>query len=217
MLEYVKICGLKRTEDIELCSENGATAVGLVYNVPNSPRNLDKISILKLLENFPNNIKSVVILKTANELEILKIVNEIPADLYQVHCSFDFRVLNAFPKKIKKKIIIGLKVSRSSLKETIRKINSNMNQFYAFLLDNSHGTGRKFDFDVSLKIKRMTSGTKLIFAGGIDCNNVKSLLKCLKPYGIDASSSLESKLGVKDPNKIKVFLNKINQIINVEV
>ena len=42
-MEYVKICGLKKFEDIQLCINNGATAVGFINGVPESPRNLEEV------------------------------------------------------------------------------------------------------------------------------------------------------------------------------
>ncbi|MHA2128418.1 MAG: hypothetical protein ACW99L_00465 [Promethearchaeota archaeon] len=50
-MEYVKICGLKRYEHVLLCIEYGADAVGFIYNVPESPRNLQTMELKTLLEN----------------------------------------------------------------------------------------------------------------------------------------------------------------------
>ncbi|KKL19945.1 hypothetical protein LCGC14_2460410, partial [marine sediment metagenome] len=33
-MEYVKICGLKKYDHVQICIENGADAVGFLYNVP---------------------------------------------------------------------------------------------------------------------------------------------------------------------------------------
>ena len=209
MLEYIKICGLKNTEDINVCTENGANAIGFIYNVPNSPRNLDKDTLLNLLQFIPQNIKSVITFRASSASEVKQIMNEIHADLYQTHCSFNIRDLDTFFPQEKKKLIIALKVTPSSQEDVIKKINMSFDQFFAFLLDNSQGSGQQFDYDLFLNIRRMTFGTKLIIAGGINSENIASLIKNLQPYGIDASSSLESERGVKDPNKIKDFLRKI--------
>ena len=55
-MEYVKVCGLKKMEDIKLCIEEGANAIGFIYNVPESPRNLEKSVLLDLLKKVPKNI-----------------------------------------------------------------------------------------------------------------------------------------------------------------
>jgi phosphoribosylanthranilate isomerase len=45
-------------------------------------------------------------------------------------------------------------------------------------------------------------------AGGISAENVLDAIEQVHPYGIDASSSLETD-GVKDRDKIKVFIERI--------
>ena len=51
-MEYVKICGLKNKEDIKLSTEYGVNAVGFIYNVPESPRSLNKHRIRKNLDCY---------------------------------------------------------------------------------------------------------------------------------------------------------------------
>ena len=41
---------------------------------------------------------------------------------------------------------------------------------------------------------------------------MENIIKILKPFGIDVSSSLESEKGIKDPKKIKNFLEKLIKI-----
>ena len=50
--------------------------------------------------------------------------------------------------------------------------------------------------------------TKFILAGGIDPDNVGDLVKSLRPFGIDASSGLETR-HLKDPDRITRFLHNI--------
>jgi phosphoribosylanthranilate isomerase len=211
-MEYVKICGLKRIEDINICIEKGATAVGFVYNVPDSPRNLKKSEILNILKQIPKKIKTVITFRASNVFDIQNVMNEIEADLYQAHFSFNLNDLDKISNGSKKRLIIALKANHNSKQDVIKLINSYNNQFFAFLLDNSQGSGTQFDFNLLFEIKNRTSGSKLIIAGGINNENLESLIRVLKPYGIDASSSLESEKGIKDSNKIKEFLGKINEI-----
>ena len=210
-MEYIKICGLKEIEHINLCVEGGATAIGFIYNVPSSPRNLQKDKLLELLGQVPKEIKKVITFKSKSLNGVKNVMNEIDADLFQVHCGFNIRELFTLPNEMKRKIIVALRVDGSNKDAVIQEINQSFNQFYAFLLDNSEGHGALFDYDIVLDILRKTFGTNIIIAGGIDVNNVQDCIKILKPYGIDASSSLEAEKGVKDPFKIKDFLDKINE------
>ncbi len=213
-MDYIKICGLKKIEDVNICIENGATAVGFIYNVRNSPRNLEKSKLLALLKEIPEDIFTVITFRANNTAEAYNIMQEIKANLYQVHCNFNIRDLDKFSSVLKKKLIIALKVDKSSKEGIIKQINLSFDRFFAFLIDNSEGSGKDLDYELILDIRRLTAGTKIIIAGGINIDNIEPLIKNLNPYGIDVSSSLESRGGVKDPIKIKQFLEKVKNITN---
>ena len=211
-MEYIKVCGLKEIEHVELCRDNDANAVGFIYNVPSSPRNLEKSKLMNLLKEIPKNLLTVVVLKPQNISELESFMNEIDVDLYQIHSNFENQELDEISTELKKKIILALKVNQSNKENVIKKINKYQDQFFAFLIDNSEGHGTEFTFDIVADIIDNTNQARIIIAGGININNIEKIIRDLNPYGIDVSSSLESKKGVKDPSKIEIFLQKVNEI-----
>lgn len=70
------------------------------------------------------------------------------------------------------------------------------------------GTGEIFDWNLIQKIEK-----PFFLAGGIHTGNVKKAIEQVQPFGIDASSSLETD-GRKDKEKIKVFLETIREVKN---
>ena len=70
----------------------------------------------------------------------------------------------------------------------------------AVLLD---GPANGISFDWSLARNR---GAKLIVAGGLDASNVAEAIRTVRPWGVDASSRLESAPGVKDHEKVRRFV-----------
>ena len=211
-MEYIKICGLRDPLHIKLSIEYGANAVGFVYNVPSSPRNLQREELMALLREFPKGVLRVIINRSDSLADCIKIMNQINADYYQFHCSFSLREFDKLPVHMRKQIIVGMKVNRANKHNIINEIIYSFDQLFAFLLDNSEGKGKELDYDLILDIIRQTYGSKIIIAGGINIDNVEHLIKDLKPFGIDASSSLESEPGVKDSVKIVQFLDKIKEI-----
>lgn len=211
-MDYVKICGLKEFEDVQLCISKGATAVGFIFNVPESPRNLEEAEINELLNKIPKDIRTVLVTKPKKASEVVDIMNKIEADFYQLHCRFNIRSLERFSNDIKKKIIVALKVDNGNKSSIIQEINTSFNQFFAFLLDGSEGQGIEIDYDLILEILKKSYKTRLILAGGISIGNVEKIIKMLNPFGIDVSSSLEGGKGLKDPKKIKDFLEKLIEI-----
>jgi phosphoribosylanthranilate isomerase len=73
LIEYVKICGLKNINQIKLCINKSVTAVGFIYNVPESPRNLEETEIYQLLNKVPKEIKTVLVFKPNKVSDIVEI------------------------------------------------------------------------------------------------------------------------------------------------
>jgi phosphoribosylanthranilate isomerase len=211
-MKYVKVCGLKNYEAIRICEQYGADAVGFIYNVPQSPRNLDKITINKLVEKIHNGLLTVGVSKPQDVLELTNFYDNVHTDYYQIHSTFSKAEINDIPEQVKKKTILAFKLDILNIKEIINKINQFSEQFFGFLIDNSEGHGKNLDLSLVSKVLESTRETRIILAGGISIENIEEIMIDLDPYGIDVSSSLESKIGEKDPLKIKHFLEKINEL-----
>lgn len=211
-MEYVKICGLKTYNNIQLCINHGATAVGFIYDVPESPRNMEKSKIKKLIKNIPKECRTVLVFKPKSIHKIKKIINHLKADLYQIHGNFDNKELEKISENFKKRIIIAAKLNRSNINSISSLINQFQDRFFAFLIDNSEGHGKNLDFDIVQEILKNRGKARIILAGGISTDNVTDIVKKLDPYGIDVSSSLEIEKGVKDPDKIIQFLDKVKYL-----
>ncbi len=211
-MEFVKICGLKNIKDIKLCADKGSTAIGFIYNVPESPRNLSRSEIYKLMKKIPKKIVTVIVSKPSNISDIENIIRDIRADYYQIHINFNSEELDKLSSESKRKIIFALKATESNKELIIKMIEKKSNQFFAFLIDNSEGHGAQFNFNIISEILSQVKKKNIILAGGIDIENVEKIIRILQPFGIDVSSSLERERGVKDTLKIKEFLEKVSEI-----
>jgi phosphoribosylanthranilate isomerase len=54
-------------------------------------------------------------------------------------------------------------------------------------------------------------GRRLIVAGGLHAENVAPLILDVRPFGVDASSKLESEVGKKSPEKVRAFIGRIRE------
>jgi phosphoribosylanthranilate isomerase len=72
------------------------------------------------------------------------------------------------------------------------------------------GTGRSFDWErVQPWAGIINSISKLIVAGGLRPSNVQEVIHILRPWGVDASTGVESEPGKKDPKKIRAFTQAV--------
>ena len=70
------------------------------------------------------------------------------------------------------------------------------------------GTGKRFDWEV---IKETGSVKRIILAGGLNAENVGNAINTVRPYGVDVSSGVEIRPGVKDPVKVQDFFRAVQQ------
>jgi phosphoribosylanthranilate isomerase len=76
------------------------------------------------------------------------------------------------------------------------------------LIDTYHpiahgGTGARFDWGLAADLDR-----RYVLAGGLGPDNVSEAVRLLAPWGVDASSGLESSPGIKDPELIRTFVER---------
>lgn len=87
----------------------------------------------------------------------------------------------------------------------------------AFLLDTfdpvtGGGSGRTFPWEAIPTVREWArkAGRRLIIAGGLHGDNVGRLLADYAPDGVDVSSGVETE-GVKDPEKIRIFVERVKE------
>lgn len=182
----IKICGLKRPEDISYVNKLNPDYVGFVLS-NGYKRSIDMAQLRRLRDKLNSNIKAVGVFVN----EPVDIVNACVKmeliDMVQLHGSEDIE----YVKQIKAPVIKALKPSEFNLVKDY--------QAYVdyFLFDSGTGTGKSFDWSTIPK-----TDTEFFLAGGIGSNNLREAIGTVKPYAVDLSSSIETD-GYKDYDKIK--------------
>jgi phosphoribosylanthranilate isomerase len=177
----VKICGITRREDAEAAVEAGAAALGFVFYPP-SPRYVTPERAAELGEGLP--ILKVGVFQDETAASIEAAVSAAKLDIAQIYnCAAPggVQVWTAF------RIIPGLGAFAGPTGGTV-------------VLDGP-ANGIPFDWSVAQGL-----GLKIVLAGGLDAANVGEAIRAVKPWGVDASSKLESSPGIKDHKKVRQFV-----------
>jgi phosphoribosylanthranilate isomerase len=175
----VKICGITRREDAEAAVVAGASAIGFVF-YPKSPRYVTPDAAKELGAGL--DIWKVGVFQDESPSVIEETMRAADLDIAQVYGG-DLpnvpRIWRAFRPD-----------SPARPGESVE----------AILLDGP-ANGITFDWKQARDVSE-----KLILAGGLNASNVAEAIRVAKPWGVDASSGLESAPGIKDHDRVRQFV-----------
>ncbi len=188
----IKICGLKRPEDIIYVNEAKPDYAGFIIEVPKSSRNVTEDQVRELTAKLDPDIISVGVFVNAVPERVEKLLLEGTIHIAQLHGQED----EAYIKRIRKNT--GHQVIKAFSVKTAQDIENALNSPADYILfdQGSGGTGRTFDWSLIPDIKR-----PFFLAGGLGADNLETAIRTIHPYAVDLSSSVETD-GVKDRDKI---------------
>ncbi len=210
----VKICCISSVEEAKMAISFGASALGLVGNMPSGPGVISDELIFKIAKSVPPPISTFLLTSETDAHQIIahqkrvltntvQIVDELQTGTYQ-----DIRA--ALPSI---KIVQVLHViDERNVEEAIR-----ISEFVdCILLDSGNpnldvkelgGTGRVHNWDLSRKI-RESINIPIFLAGGIKPENVRDAIEQVQPFGLDLCSSVRTNKQL-DPHKLEKFFNAV--------
>ena len=200
----IKICGLHPVRDVQLCIDLGVNFLGFVFYTK-SPRNLDYKDI-QILKSY----------KKQNSLFVAVTVN--PTDDFIkkfVLGTFDYIQLHGSETKERVQEIksMGLKIIKAiKIKDEKDIDNYKRYENADIILFDTPGMEKSIEFPKKL-ISKLPKGERYALAGSISHDNVANIVKLGVTF-CDLSSSLEldKQLGYKDHQKIKKFIDKVNEL-----
>jgi len=204
----VKVCGITNREDLEAAVDAGADALGFVVDVPASPRNISLDRALDFVEATPPFVQSVLVsvFDTVDQLETL--CSCVAPDAVQVAGTL---ARDAIGEQLR-----GIRVIQAIAVNDEVDVLPFAAHCDAVLTDScvpgAHGgTGKPHNWNVSRAIKELIAPTPLILAGGLTPGNVRAAIKTVRPYAVDVSSGVEARAGMKDPAKIRAFIEAVKE------
>ena len=201
---FIKICGITNLEDAKFSITNGADAIGFIQS-KKSERfvSLETLNVIK--DAIGIDFLTIPVFVNPSTEEVINFLSIFPNSILQFHGDEEEEFCKAFNKPYIKAINV------SKQEDLINDLNKYKDSF-AYLLDsgdsqNRGGTGETFDW----KLIPKDLSNKIIVAGGLDSNNIEVLLSEVSPFGVDVSSGVESKIGVKDHSKIDNFIKLVKK------
>ena len=199
MTVKVKFCGITNLEDAISASDLGADALGFVF-YSKSSRFISPEKASEIIHKLPPFISTVGLFVNQSKLDVEEAIKTCPLNLLQFHGDEDELFCNQFNFPYIKAISMKPDVN-------LLKCIDDFDSAKALLLDSYSedtrgGSGMVFDW----KSIPLNTPKPFIVAGGLNPNNVESLLELIDLYGVDVSSGIESGKGLKDYQLMKDFI-----------
>lgn len=200
----IKICGLRRTEDILYVNRALPDYAGFI--LASSKRRISADELERLTALLDGNIQKVGVFVNASFDEILRAMPFI--DIIQLHGDEDEDYIRRLKEDAGKEIWKAVRVKSRADIEEAEKLSADK------LLLDSHspkgygGTGEVADFKL---ISGMDIKKPFFLAGGIGAENLAYAAGIVRPYGIDLSSSAETE-GFKDEAKIQRIMRAFESV-----
>ena len=198
----VKICGIRRAEDIEIVNKYLPDFIGFIF-VPASKRYVEPSVVAEFKKNLDSRIKTVGVFVNESIEKIREIKKVCSLDVIQLHGEETPQFCEELGGRIWKAIRVK--------DEDCVEILDTYAEYTELLLldtyvDGTHGgTGQAFDWDL---IEFFSADYNIGLAGGITRENVLKAKKKVEPELIDVASGSETN-GIKDEEKIKDIIQII--------
>ncbi len=210
----VKICCISSVDEMNLAVKYGASAIGLVGEMPSGPGVISDELIEEIATHTPPGLSTFLLTSRQSVDGIIDHQRKCKTNTVQIVDELidgTHRELKAALPGISIVQVVHVN-DESSVDEAI-KVSENVD---AILLDSGNqklevkelgGTGRTHDWTLSRKIVEAIN-KPVFLAGGLKPENVKDAVKSVRPYGLDLCSGVRTN-GKLDEKKLWEFFNAI--------
>jgi phosphoribosylanthranilate isomerase len=197
---FVKICGLSTPRAVSEAIHAGADAIGFVF--AESPRQVTPKRAAQLCRDVSPAIIRVAVMRNPTLDEWRRVADEFAPDWLQTEAG-DFARLD-LPEGISR-----LPVFRDTPDLDMAALRRE--ELVLFEAAES-GQGVQADWQRAADlVAGMGADRQLVLAGGLTPENVGAAIATVRPWGVDVSSGVESRRGVKDPERIAAFMAAVRE------
>lgn len=197
----IKICGLKRPEDITYVNEAKPDYCGFIIEFSQSSRNVTGDQVRALTADLHPDIIPVGVFVNASPERVEELLLDGTIQIAQLHGQEDEDYIRRIRKNTGHQVIKAFSVKTAKDIELALQSPAD----YILLDQGGGGTGKTFDWNLIPEITR-----PFFLAGGLGPDNLEQAVRTIRPYAVDLSSSVETN-SVKDRQKILEAVNLVHK------
>ena len=203
----IKICGMRRSEDIEMANRYKPDFVGFVF--AESPRKVSYEQAKELSGLLSEDIVPVGVFVNEHMKLIVDLFKDGIIEMAQLHGDEDEKYIrNLKDKSIEETgkqipVINAIEIKDGAdYNDELLKWRDSASDY--FILDSGKGSGKTFDWSLIDKESEFFNNS-IFLAGGLNSENLALAIEEFNPFAVDLSSSVETD-GFKDEEKIKEII-----------
>ncbi|OAQ38507.1 N-(5'-phosphoribosyl)anthranilate isomerase [Pedobacter psychrophilus] len=210
----VKICCISSIEEAKIAIKYGASALGLVANMPSGPGVISDELILTISKIVPPSISTFMLTSKTDAEQIIQHHKRTLTNTIQIVDELktgDYETIRKALPAIKIVQVIHV-IDDRTIDEAVK-----ISEFVdALLLDSGNpnlkikelgGTGRVHDWTISKKIVEQAK-VPVFLAGGLTVDNVRQAIEEVQPFGLDLCSGVRTEQKL-DPKKLEKFFENV--------
>lgn len=209
-----KICCISSVEEARLAVRRGASAIGLVSEMPSGPGVIPESRIQEIASIVPPPIATVLLTSLTSSADIIPQQKRCRANTLQICDQVDHgthaELRDALPG------IALIQVVHVTGEESVTEALEVGPRVDALLLDTGNrslpvkelgGTGRTHDWALSARIVEQ-SRVPVFLAGGLNPENVREAIRMVRPFGVDVCSGVRT-ADELDEGKLEKFMSQV--------
>jgi phosphoribosylanthranilate isomerase len=207
----VKICCISSLEEARIAVSLGASALGLVSEMPSGPGVIAEERIREIAARVPPGVSSFLLTAKTDPHEIADQHRRMGTQVLQLCDRLPGGAHDTLRRSVPEARLV--QVVHVTGPESVDEACSVAARVDALLLDSGRpdagtkelgGTGRRHDWGVSREILRVVD-VPVFLAGGLDAGNVAEAIRGVRPYGVDLCSGVRTD-GRLDETKLTAFM-----------
>lgn len=202
-MKKVKICGLRRKEDILMVNRLKPDYVGFVF--ADSSRKVTKEEAKALSKQLEKEICPVGVFVNEEPETVAQIANAGIIDLIQLHGDEDEAYIQKLKVLTNKPVIKAVRVSSREQIQKAEALSCEYLLFDTYIKGQYGGSGKSFDVSLIGEVSK-----PYFIAGGLSEGNVAEKLKDCEAFAADVSSAVETD-GYKDEKKVQQFIEAVRK------
>ncbi len=200
----IKICGIRRPEDIEIINKYKPDYIGFIFAPTRRLVSPQKAAELSAMLN--GDTKTVGVFVNAPAEEVKRTVQTVGLDVVQLHGDENEKYIKSLQGVCEMWKAVRVKGGGDIPDiDGVSRILLDRYDISAY-----GGTGKSFDWTNAGTLK---AHKPIVLAGGLTKDNVRLGIELFAPVCVDVSSSVETD-GRKDERKVREFIDAVREIKN---